>query len=417
MRKLEERSERLRALELAYGARNYDPLPVVLTHGQGVWVEDLDGNRYFDALAGASALNFGHRHPRLVEAAHRQLDRLTLTTRHFHNDQFPELCAELAEFAGKQRVLPMNTGVEAVETGIKIARKWGYEYKGIAPDKARIIVCEGNFHGRTLTAISPSSDARGRAGFGPFTPGFVTVPFGDAAALRAAVDDNTVAILVEPVQYQRGPRIPPADYLAHVAQICSVHDILLVADEVWTGLGRTGRHFACEHGNVEPDIYLLGKSLGGGIAPISAVVGNENVMDVMGPGIHGSTYSGNPLGSAVARAALAELRESDLAERSGALGARAAARLAAEAGPAVQQIRQCGLWLALDIDPAAGTARDVCERLLDSGILTTPASAQAIRIVPPLVTTTEELDWMLDRMLIVLDEAARHMREAADPAM
>jgi ornithine--oxo-acid transaminase len=392
----------LQALEERYGAHNYHPLPVVIAKGDGVWVEDVDGRRYFDALSAYSALNFGHRHPRLVAAATEQLERLTLTSRAFHSDQLGPFCQELAAFCGKQRVLPMNTGAEAVETGIKLARKWGYERKGVRDESARILVCDENFHGRTTTIVSFSSDPLARTNFGPYAPGFERIPFGDPGALASAIDQHTVAFLVEPVQGEAGVRIPPRGYLAEVARICREAGVLLIADEVQTGLGRTGRRFACEHEDVEPDIYLLGKALGGGIVPLSAVVSGDDVMDVLRPGEHGSTFGGNPLACAIGREVLRLLDDGSLIAESAELGAAAAARLRGSAGASVTEIRQIGLWLAIDVHPSVGTARAACERLLEAGVLCKDTRAQTIRIAPPLTATKDELDWALDRIEAVL---------------
>jgi ornithine--oxo-acid transaminase len=396
------RSEELRALEATYGARNYNPLPVVIERGEGVWVDDVDGRRYYDALSAYSALNFGHRHPRLVAAASEQLGRLTLTSRAFHNDQAGPFCEELAAFCAKELVLPMNTGAEAVESGIKVARKWGYERKGVAPNRAEIVVCEENFHGRTTTIISFSSDPLARTGFGPYTPGFVSIPFGDADALRAAIGEHTVAFLVEPVQGEAGVIIPPPGYLAAARAICDEAGILLIVDEVQTGLGRTGRRFGSDHEDVTPDVYLLGKALGGGILPLSAVVADDAVLGVLNPGEHGSTFGGNPLACAVGREVLRLLEDGRLAEDAAQLGRSAADRLRAGSFGAVTAIRQIGLWIALDIKPSAASAREVCELLADRGVLCKDTHDHTIRIAPPLVTSAEDLDWALDRIESVL---------------
>jgi ornithine--oxo-acid transaminase len=402
MRQMLNRSDELRALEQRYGAHNYHPLPVVIERGEGVWVHDADGRRYFDALSAYSALNFGHRHPRLVAAAHEQLDRLTLTSRAFHNDQLGPFCEELARFCGKQMVLPMNTGAEAVETAIKVARKWGYERRGIPRDQAKVIVCDDNFHGRTTTIVSFSSDPLARTNFGPYTPGFVSVPFGDAEALRSAIDAHTVALLIEPVQGEAGVIVPPPGYLTAVREICDHTGILLLADEVQTGLGRTGLRFACDHEDVTPDVYLLGKALGGGILPVSAVVAGEAVLGVLRPGEHGSTFGGNPLACAVGREVLRLLEDGELAATASLLGARAAERLRAGNFPAVTAVRQIGLWIAVDVDPAAATAREACEALATRGVLCKDTHEQTIRIAPPLIATAEELAWALDRIEAVL---------------
>ena len=397
-------ADSLLALEEAHGARNYHPLPVVLARGEGVWVDDVEGRRYFDALSGYSALNFGHRHPRLIAAAHEQLDRLTLTSRAFHTDQLGPFCAAVAELCGKERVLPMNTGAEGVETAVKLARRWGYDRKGVERDHARILVCRNNFHGRTTTVISFSNDPSARDGFGPYTPGFHAIPFGDAEALRDAIDEHTVAFLVEPVQGEAGVIVPPEGYLTAVREICSEAGILMVADEVQTGLGRTGRNLACQHEGVEPDVFILGKALGGGVLPVSAVVANADVLDVIGPGEHGSTFGGNPLACAVAREAVALVADGSLAEDSGRLGTEVAEQLRREQFAAVPEIRQIGLWIGIDIDPAAATGREVCERLLERGVLCKDTQQQTIRLGPPLVATREELDWALERVVPVLHE-------------
>jgi ornithine--oxo-acid transaminase len=389
--------EQLRALEARYGARNYDPLPVVVARGEGVWVYDVDGRRYFDALSAYSALNFGHRHPRLMAAAEAQLGQLTLTSRAFHNDQLGRFCQELAGYCEKDLVLPMNTGAEAVETAIKVVRKWGYERAGVPPDCAKIVVCDHNFHGRTTTIVSFSSDPLAHDGFGPYTPGFVSVPYGDADALRAAIDEHTVAFLVEPVQGEAGIVIPPTGYLAAAREICDQTGTLLVADEIQTGLGRTGRRFACDHENIAPDVLLLGKALGGGIVPLSAVVADDAVLGVLGAGQHGSTFGGNPLACAIGREVLRLLEDGTLAARAAQLGASAANRLRAAALPAVNDIRQIGLWIAVDVDPGIG-ARTVCERLLARGVLCKDTHETTLRIAPPLITTESELDWALERI-------------------
>jgi ornithine--oxo-acid transaminase len=399
-------TEELLARERAHCARNYQPLPVMIERGEGVWVEDVDGRRYFDALAAYSALNFGHRHPRLIAAVVDQLDRLTLTSRAFHNDQLGSFCEELARFCGKELVLPMNTGAEAVESAIKVARKWGYEHKGVPRDEARIVVCDRNFHGRTTTLVSFSSDPLARGGFGPYTPGFKSVPFGEASGLEAAVDERTVAFLVEPVQGEAGVIIPPPGYLAEVRAICDAHNILLIADEVQTGLGRTGRRFALDHEAVAPDIYVLGKALGGGILPVSAIAADERVLGVLGPGEHGSTFGGNPLACAVGREVISLLEDGTLAEHAARLGDDAATRLRGRGLPAVTAVRQIGLWLGVDIDPVAGTAREACERLLEHRVLCKDTHEQTVRIAPPLTVLPSELDWALERIERVLAELA-----------
>jgi ornithine--oxo-acid transaminase len=396
------RTDTLIKKEAAHCAHNYHPLPVVIARGDGVWVEDIDGRRYYDALAAYSALNFGHRHPRLVAAAEAQLGTLTLTSRAFHNDQLGPFSEELAGFCAKDLVLPMNTGAEAVETAIKVARKWAYERRGVPADRAEIVVCDDNFHGRTTTIVSFSTDSLARDGFGPYTPGFTSVPFGEIEALRAAVGPYTVAVLLEPIQGEAGVVIPPAGYLAAVRQVCNEAGMLLIADEVQSGLGRTGRRFACDHEGVTPDIYVLGKALGGGIVPLSAIAADEGVLGVLRPGQHGSTFGGNPLACAVGREVLALLADDSLIEHTARLGDEAGSRLRAGDAPAVTAIRQIGLWIGIDIDAAVAGSREVCERLLAQGVLCKDAHEHTVRIAPPLTTTTEELEWALERTESVL---------------
>jgi len=389
-------------LEVEYGVHNYAPLPVVICRGEGSWVEDVDGRRYYDALSAYSALNFGHRHPRLVAAAHEQLDRLTLTSRAFRNDRLGTFSRDLAELCGKDRVLPMNTGAEAVETAIKAARKWGYEVKGVEPGRAKIVVCRGNFHGRTTTIISFSDDEAARTSFGPYTPGFESVPYGDLAALEGALDPDTVAFLVEPIQGEAGVIIPPDGYLAGARALCTEANVLLVADEIQSGLGRTGRTFACEHEDVRPDLMLLGKALGGGIVPISAVVGGDEVLGLFRPGQHGSTFGGNPLACAIAIAVIGLLADGSLQRSATDLGARFADSLRDAAHPAVTAIRQRGLWLGVDVGAAGASARAACVELMSVGVLAKETQARTIRFAPPLTTSTDELDWLLERVNGVL---------------
>jgi ornithine--oxo-acid transaminase len=392
-------SDVLRAQTREHSAHNYHPLPVVVADAEGCWVTDVDGRRYLDMLAAYSAINFGHRNPRLVEAARRQLDRVTLVSRAFDHDQFGPFCAELADLAGMEMVLPMNTGAEAVETAIKVARKWGYEVKGIPADQAVIITFDGNFHGRTTTIISFSTDEDARAGFGPYTPGFVTVPYGDVDALAAAAaqaGDRLAAVLVEPVQGEAGVVVPPPGFLAGVRQICSERGALMIADEIQSGLGRTGATFACEHENVTPDAYLLGKALGGGIVPVSAMVSSRDVLGVLRPGQHGSTFGGNPLACAVAREVIAMLRTGEFQRRSAVLGARMHARLSALPADVVNRVRGRGLWAGVEFASLPG--RDACERLAAHGVLAKDTHGTAIRLAPPLVITEEELDWAMDRL-------------------
>jgi len=393
------------ALEERHGAHNYHPLPVVVAGGEGAWVTDTGGRRYLDALAAYSALNFGHRHPALLAAARAQLERVTLTSRAFHNDQLGPFCAELAALCGKDRVLPMNTGAEAVETAIKTARKWGYERRGVPDGQAEIIVCEGNFHGRTTTIVGFSDDPSAYRHFGPFAPGFVRVPYGSADALRAAVTDRTVAFLVEPIQGEAGVVAPPDGYLRAVRDLCTERGILFVADEIQSGLGRTGRTFACDHEGVVPDVYVLGKALGGGVVPLSAVVADDDVLGVFRPGEHGSTFGGNPLACAVGREVVRLLATGEYQERADRLGRRLLADLRAGAPPVVKEVRGRGLWIGVELAGGAVTARELCERLLAEGVLAKDTHETTIRLAPPLVVTEEEVDWLRDRLLGVLATA------------
>ncbi|ADD42982.1 ornithine--oxo-acid transaminase [Stackebrandtia nassauensis] len=390
-------------LEAAHGAHNYHPLPVVLSHGEGAWVSDTDGNRYLDLLSAYSAMNFGHRHPRLVAAAKAQLDRLTLTSRAFHNDQLGPFIAELAALAEMDAVLPMNTGAEAVETGIKTARKWGYTRKGVAADRARIIVFDGNFHGRTTTIVGFSTDETARADFGPFAPGFDIVPYGDADALEAAITPDTVAILVEPVQGEAGVIVPPKGWLPRLRQLCDSNDMLLIADEIQTGLGRTGHTFACQREGVRPDIYLLGKALGGGIIPVSAMVADRAVMDVFAPGQHGSTFGGNPLASAVAREVVAMLATGEWQQRARDLEKHLVSALDRLDPTLVAETRVCGLWAGVELSAAAPPARTVCERMAAAGVLCKETHDTTVRIAPPLVIEPHEIDHAVDVMMQALN--------------
>jgi len=400
------RTEELLRLADRYAAHNYHPLPVVIERGEGCWVTDVEGTRYLDMLSAYSALNFGHRHPRLVEAAHRQLDALTLTSRAFHNDAFPIFCRDLGELAGKEMVLTMNTGAEAVETAIKTARRWGYDVKGVTPDRARIVVADGNFHGRTVTIVGFSDDPAARDGFGPFTPGFVSVPYGDVDALRAALDDDTVAFLVEPIQGEAGVVIPPDGYLRAARELCSERGVLLMVDEIQSGLGRTGTTFACEHEGVVPDVYVLGKALGGGIMPLSAVVADREVLGVFRPGEHGSTFGGNPLACAIGIEVIDLLRSGEFQRNSAEQGGWLLGQLRAANVPTVTEVRGRGLWIGIDLAPSGGTARGACERLMTAGILAKDTHASTIRLAPPLVIERGELEWALERLLSVLASAA-----------
>jgi ornithine--oxo-acid transaminase len=375
---------------------------VVIREASGSWVTDVEGRRYLDLLASYSALNFGHRHPRPVAAARAQLDRLTLTSRAFHHDHLGPLCRELAALAGHEVVLPMNTGTEAVETGIKLARRWGYQKKGVAPGRAKIVVCDGNFHGRTTTIVGFSSDDGAREGFDPFTPGFVSVPFGDADALRAALaDDDVVGFLVEPIQGEGGVIVPPPGYLAEAAALCRERGALLLADEIQSGLGRTGSTFACDHEGVTPDVLVLGKALGGGIVPISALLSHREVMDVITPGSHGSTFGGNPLACAVAREVVAMLVTGELQQRTARLTPRFLGGLRAIGGQ-IASVRGRGLWAGVDLTPAAQPAKRVCRALLAEGLLTKDTHDTTLRLAPPLTIDEADLDWALDRLAAVL---------------
>ncbi|HZC26294.1 MAG TPA: ornithine--oxo-acid transaminase, partial [Actinopolymorphaceae bacterium] len=354
-----------------FAAHNYHPLPVVVAEAEGAWVTDVDGRRYLDCLAGYSALNFGHRHPTILAAAREQLDRLTLTSRAFHHDQFGPFCEDLASlvrrsgFAGEPMVLPMNTGAEAVETALKLARKWGYEVKGVPDGRATIVVAGGNFHGRTITIVSFSDDPDAHDHYGPYTPGFRIVPYGDAAALAAAIDDTTVAVLLEPIQGEAGVIVPPEGYLADVRRTCNRRGVLFLADEIQSGLGRTGTTFACELAGVTPDLYILGKALGGGVVPVSAVVGASDVVGVVRPGQHGSTFGGNPLACAVGRAVISLLSNGSYQARAAELGVVMHERLRELVGSGLHAVRGVGLWAGIDIDPALGTGRDICAALAE----------------------------------------------------
>ncbi len=390
------REARVAALD-AHTAHNYHPLPVVIAAADGGWVTDVDGRRYLDALAGYSALNFGHANPRLVAAAREQLERLTLTSRAFYHDRFAEFCEGLAALCGMDVVLPMNTGAEAVETAIKTARRWGYRVKGVRADQATIVVAEGNFHGRTTTIVGFSTDPDAQADFGPFTPGFRHVPYGDAEALEAAMDETVVAVMIEPIQGEAGVLIPPDGYLRAVRETCDRHGVLFVADEIQSGLGRTGRTFACEHEGVTPDLYVLGKALGGGVVPVSAVVGRRDVMDVFTPGSHGSTFGGNPLACAVGSEVVAMLSTGEWQERASRLGERLAAGLATLPQEHVAGFRVRGLWAGVDL---AGDlrARTVCERMLELGVLAKDTHETTVRLAPPLTISEDDVDLLVETL-------------------
>lgn len=385
-------TETLVGLENQWSAHNYHPLDIIVERGEGPWLYDIEGKRYLDCLSAYSAVSQGHCHPRILETMREQASRVTLTSRAFRNDQFPLFCEELARFCGMDAVLAMNTGAEAVETAIKAARRWGYRVKGIPDGAAEIIVCDNNFHGRTTTIVGFSSDESYRDGFGPFAPGFVSVPFGDAKAIVSAITPNTCAVLIEPIQCEAGILIPPDGYLAEVAAICKRNNVLLMADEIQTGLGRTGKRFACDHESVKPDAYILGKALSGGFYPVSAFVARREVMDVFDPGSHGSTYGGNPLGCAVARTALAVVEEEGLAERSSELGAWLLEELRTIRHPTIREMRGRGLLIAIELSVAA---RPFCEALMEKGLLCKETHDNVVRIAPPLVVSREELEWAL----------------------
>lgn len=390
-------------LDEEWGAHNYHPLPVVIARAEGAWVTDVDDNRYLDFLSGYSALNFGHRHPALVAAAHEQLDRLTLTSRAFHNDQYGAFCRELAELTGTETVLTMNTGAEAVESAIKVARKWAYEVKGVAFDSAEIIVATNNFHGRTTTIVSFSDDPAAHDNYGPFTPGFVTVPYGDAEAVRAAIGPNTAAVLMEPIQGEAGVVVPPEGFWADVRAACDENDVLMISDEIQAGLARTGTLFALDHEDVRADLYTLGKALGGGIIPVSAVVGRADVLGVLKPGQHGSTFGGYPVACAVGRAVVELLQTGEFQERSTTLGAHLHSRLEELVGHGVAAVRGRGLWAGVDIDPMAKTGREVSMALRDQGVLCKETHERTLRMAPPLVITREEIDQAVDALAHALE--------------
>ncbi len=390
------------SLEDQYNARNYRPLDVVIAEGEGPWVWDVEGRKYLDCLSAYSALNQGHCHPRIVQAMADQARRLALTSRAFRNDQLPLLAEELCELMEYDMMLPMNSGTEAVETALKAARKWGYQIKGVADGRAEIIACTGNFHGRTITVISFSANERYRDGFGPFTPGFKLVPYGDADAVERAITGNAVAVLVEPIQGEGGVVVPPKGYLRRVRDVCTRHNVLMIADEIQSGLGRTGKLLACEHEGVKPDVVTLGKALSGGMYPVSAVLSSREVLGVFEPGEHGSTFGGNPLACAVAREALRVIVEEELCERSAELGEYLMSRLRAIESPHVRLCRGKGLFAGIVLKPEAGGARRFCEALKVRGVLAKDTHGNVIRLAPPLVVTRDELDWMLERLEDVL---------------
>jgi ornithine--oxo-acid transaminase len=383
-------------------AHNYAPLGVVIAKAEGCWVTDVDGRRYLDMLSAYSALNFGHGHREIVEAFISQARTLTLTSRAFHNDQFGPFCEMITSMCGQDMVLPMNTGAEAVETALKTARKWGYEIKGVEPDQAEIICLEGNFHGRTITIVGFSDDPQYRHGFGPFTPGFKLVPFGDAEAFEKAITPSTVALLIEPIQGEGGINIPPDGYLRRCREICTKHNILFVADEIQSGLGRSGKLFACDHEGVKPDMLILGKALGGGMMPVSAVLASKEVMGVFRPGDHGSTFGGNPLGCAVAMAAMTVLTRDKLPERAEEIGRPFLQRLQQIEAPIIREVRGRGLFIGIELVPEAGGAKKYCKALKEEGMLCKETSDNVIRIAPPLIIEQKDLDWAFDRIVKVL---------------
>ncbi|MEU7020153.1 ornithine--oxo-acid transaminase [Streptomyces sp. NPDC046203] len=389
----------------AHSAHNYHPLPVVVASAEGAWMTDVEGRRFLDMLAGYSALNFGHGNRRLLDAAKAQLERVTLTSRAFQHDRFAEFCGQLAELCGKEMVLPMNTGAEAVETAVKTARKWGYEVKGVPDGHAKIVVAANNFHGRTTTIVSFSTDHEARDHYGPYTPGFEIVPYGDLTAMETAVTENTVAVLIEPIQGEAGVLVPPDGYLRGVRELTARRNVLFMADEIQSGLGRTGRTFACEHEGVVPDVYILGKALGGGVVPVSAVVADRDVLGVFRPGEHGSTFGGNPLACAVGLEVVAMLRTGEYQQRATELGEHLHAELATLLGAGtVEAVRGRGLWAGIDIAPSHGTGREISERLMERGVLVKDTHGSTIRIAPPLVISKEDLDWGLEQLRAVLSE-------------
>ncbi|OBH05155.1 ornithine--oxo-acid transaminase [Mycobacterium sp. E2699] len=393
------------ALVEKHAAHNYSPLPVVAASAEGAWITDVDGRRYLDCLAAYSAVNFGHRNPEITATAHAQLDTVTLVSRAFHSDTLGPFCGALARLCGKDMVLPMNSGAEAVESALKVARKWGAEVKGVPSGRANIIVADNNFHGRTISIVSFSSDPAARDGFGPFTPGFRSVPFGHAAALARAIDENTVAVLIEPIQGEAGIIVPPDNYLPTVRALCSEHNVLMIADEIQSGLARTGYTFACDRWGVVPDVYLLGKALGGGVVPLSAVVADSDVLGVLRPGEHGSTFGGNPLAAAIGATVVSMLERGEFQARSAQLGEHLHSRLRQLIGNGVLAVRGLGLWAGVDIDPALGSGKDISLRLARRGVLVKDTHGSTLRFAPPLVVTDQEIDWAIDQFAAALREA------------
>ena len=399
--------------ERKYGARNYDPLPVVLTHGEGSWLYDEHGRRYLDMMSAYSAVSLGHAHPRIVQALVVQAQRLAVTSRVFYNDRLPLLLKRLTELTGLDRALPANGGAEAVETALKAMRKWGHKVKGIPDGEAEVIVCASNFHGRTITIVGFSSEEQYRDGFGPFAPGFKTIPYGDAAALEAAITPRTAAFLVEPIQGEGGIIVPPKGYLAECARICRKHRVLLICDEVQTGLGRTGKFLACEHEGVKPDGVILGKALGGGVLPVSAFVATDDVMQVFHPGDHGSTFGGNPLAATVALETLAVLFDEKLIERSAEFGPYLLGGLRTVKSPLIRDVRGRGLFVGLEVDSRRTNARAVVDRLLERGVLSKDTHGTVVRFAPPLVIDKQQIDWAVDQVRAVFDELDRGQRKVA----
>jgi ornithine--oxo-acid transaminase len=393
-----------------WAAHNYHPLPVVISAGEGAWVTDVEGRRYLDCLAGYSALNFGHGNPRLRAVAHDQLDRLTLTSRAFYNDQLGLFARDLAELTGKQMVLPMNSGAEGVETAIKVSRRWGYEVKGVREEAASIVVMDGNFHGRTTTIVSFSTDNVAHDHYGPYTPGFRIVKYGDAAAIADAIDETTVAVLFEPIQGEAGVIIPPDGFLRDVRALCDERNVLMVADEIQSGLGRAGTTFACDHEEVVPDVYILGKALGGGLYPVSAIAADRDVLGVIVPGSHGSTFGGNPLAAAIGREVVAMLRTGEYQERAARLGVGMAEGLESLVGEGLVAVRSRGLWAGIDVDPALMTGRGLCEALLPRGVLAKDTHSSTLRLAPPLVASEEDIAFMVDAIRGALADAASQGR-------
>ncbi len=381
-----------------YGAHNYHPLPVVLATGEGAWVTDVDGNRYLDCLAGYSALNFGHAHPKLLARAEQQLHRLTLTSRAFYNDQLGPFLERLAELTGKERSLPMNTGAEAVETALKIARRWGVEVKNVDPSQSNIIVMDGNFHGRTTTIISFSNDDAARRGFGPYTPGFRQAVYGDLSSVEELIDEHTVAVLFEPVQGESGVIVPPAHFVTGLRELCSLHNVLMIADEIQSGLGRAGATFACDRFGVTPDVYVLGKALGGGVVPVSAISCDDDIMHVITPGSHGSTFGGNPLSAAVGHEVLGMLADGSYQARAMRLGHQLEAGLATLPKDAVVSSRVFGLWAGVDVNPELMSGRDLSEALLARGVLAKETHGSTLRLAPPLVASEEDIELLVNTL-------------------